>query len=211
MDELDALVREVRTGGDHERVVFHLLDALPDIARLPAIGHPNGFLAIPLHEEPSGVIRLHLWSGSDPLQGEHSIHDHTYDLQSLVLPGALRQALWKVEASDDGPLEEFGVSYRGAGSEIHATGRRVSVTELDTRLLSAGDRYSVEAGAFHSIVPVQLPASTIFLKSPARRRQVGRVVGRAVPSGRLAASRSTVTEAEVAGRLAALAAALRRG
>lgn len=197
MDEVHALAEAATNDLEMPAVLERLRAALPYMSELPTVGHPNGFVAMTLMENEGYDVRLHLWTGAEKAQEEHAIHNHVYDLRSLVLIGGLRQIRWNVEADPQGSMEEFTVTYASAGSFLTSTGNTVSADVVEARNIVAGERYSVSAGEFHSITPSRLPTATLFAKIPAEHPDLGRVVGEALPSGQLQSDRSRLSTEEV--------------
>jgi hypothetical protein len=197
MDEVSALCDAITCELDKPAILERLRAAIPYMSNLDAVGHPNGFIAITLVKDGRMEVRLHLWTGAELAQEEHAIHNHVYDLRSLVLIGGLHQTRWTIETDSQGPLEEFTVTYANAGSALTATGNKVRPNIVSKDHFVAGDRYEVRAGEFHSITPAKIPSATLFAKMPADHPDLARVVGRNLPDGQLQSERQPLSPEQI--------------
>ncbi|RKT83474.1 hypothetical protein SAMN05421805_10540 [Saccharopolyspora antimicrobica] len=136
------------------------VDALSEVAEgrseVAAVGHPLGFVCLPLERAGQQGVCVHVWSdkliSADPTTS--ATHAHSWDLTSYVLYGTLRNDLVGVVDAPEEPTHRvFEVCSGAEGDEIRRTPwlvrRRTEVSELHER----GEVYSLPAGVFHETVP----------------------------------------------------------
>jgi len=141
--------------------------------------HGLGVLQFELTEE----YRVHLWHPElVTLRGYRGIHDHRFLLQSIILKGSILNI--DFDDTDGTQLKIFEITHakiqRGDGSDFKYLGTR-NVQVTSSRILQAGDTYSIPRRQFHTSIPLE-PALTLirrsdFDSSPAR------VIGNSTESG----------------------------
>jgi hypothetical protein len=134
-------------------VCAYLLDQIVSGEReLAAVQHPLGFLCLPLVREPDWGVCVHVWTGRFPtrLPTTSRVHAHSWDLESLVLYGALGNAVFDLTPdSVAGTHQLLEVVSGSAGDEILPTGRQVACTEVARNLVTCGEVYRLPTGVFH--------------------------------------------------------------
>jgi hypothetical protein len=133
---------------------------------LEVIQHPLGFFHIeltPIARRPTGRVRLHLWSqrsmaGRDDLG---VVHDHTWDLASAVLVGAIEDTTFSARPADDGPFHVFYHVY--ADRRLVSSDETVALAEVRRRHVSAGSVYRISAGTPHTTKTESLPTLTLVV------------------------------------------------
>lgn len=146
--------------------------------------HPLGFVYA-AEELADGVfLRYHYWPADwsmPSLEAGHEDHDHTYELSSLIIAGALRHQTFAVTESGTGPLQILNVTYDKSDSTLRPTGQRVDVRQLESRIFREGEAYRLACGVIHRATPIERPAATIALtrdgKVPHGPRVLGSVAG----------------------------------
>ena len=129
--------------------------------------HPLGFVSCVVDEYPGLYVRrVHYWPPGERRvkNPDWPIHTHSYDLESLVLSGNVRDTQYRVSPGDQWCV--YSVNYYQGGSEIVRTSECVSaIVEVDA-LRHAGERYQVPRGVFHqSQVAHDQAAVTVVLLS----------------------------------------------
>jgi hypothetical protein len=163
--------------------------------------HPLGFVLIydPLIQDRS--LRYHLWPvgwGVPEGQETGEIHDHRYELNSIVVAGSLGQFTYDPNASTDGTHRVYEVKYEAQTSELLDADRWATLREIADDHFSAGTAYRLEPRAVHRIETLQRPAASIVLTISQPRSPTPRVF---VPRGRQPPptfSRGTLTAPEIA-------------
>lgn len=145
-----------------------------------AVSHPLGFTCLPVERAGLDGVCVHLWSPQVPRvpPTTSTIHSHCWHLTSVVLFGQLENRLLTVadvaEAGRSAPLGGTGqqtATYRllqvrshGDVDELRSTPRLVRCLQGQRQVMTAGDVYSMPAGAFHvTDVPPGTETATVVL------------------------------------------------
>lgn len=113
------------------------------------LGHPLGFKVARLNQGCLS-LRLHLWSGPKSEQLGFEVHDHMFDLESLVLRGALHQRRFAMIADPQGDCVIYAVTYSSESSSLRKSEDFVRLECLSNERFTAGDLYKVKAGELHA-------------------------------------------------------------
>jgi hypothetical protein len=169
--------------------------------------HPLGFLLV---SEPLGggaCLRCHVWpAGWAVPQGQESgqTHDHSYELNSLVLLGSLRQQTFDAEFDVGGDHDVLRVDYTADASEPRSSGLRARLVAETDEIFDAGTAYRLPAARVHRVDAVARPLATIVLAVPVSGAPAPRVF---VSSGHRAPGkfvRSPLDSSEIAAARAAI-------
>lgn len=135
-----------------------LLDGIAaGAAPTTVVSHPLGFLCVPAHRSGDEGVCLHLWGPQwrRATLTTSPTHCHSWDLDSWVLTGVLRNQTVRLVDDADAPTHQvFEVRSSAEGDVLHPTGRLVR-TEIDAVTTHrAGEGYTQRAGVFHqTLVP----------------------------------------------------------
>lgn len=119
---------------------------------LAAVRHPLGFLCLPIVREPDWGVCLHVWTERFPsvrptTTGKHA---HSWDLESLVLYGALGNTVFDLAPDDAVGRYQIAEIVGMPGIDlITPTGRRFECLEVSRKLISSGEVYRLRPGVFH--------------------------------------------------------------
>lgn len=131
---------------------IHLLQQIAKGVLSPLLSwHPLGFVMARVSEpEPDTVLRVHVWHPQlrRPQEPLWPIHDHTYDLTSCVLVGALRNIVYNTYVGAESRI--YAVEYQRDRSSLAATSTTANVRSAHAQEVCAGDTYSVRASALHA-------------------------------------------------------------
>lgn len=124
--------------------------------------HPNGFIQLKL----SDGRRMHFWDPSIPRQKVATpIHDHIFDMHSLIVAGSILHREVRPIQEDDGFFDIYeAVSVRDAETVLTATGTRARVDCCPWLEFGPGDEYDFPAGKFHETSDRLAPAISIITK-----------------------------------------------
>lgn len=114
--------------------------------------HGNGFLQLDLTPE----MRLHIWGDPRiPRQAVATpIHDHTFGFTSRVLRGSLTDLRYQAVNNPAGLYAVHQARVReGEDTVLEPTGQRVSLFPLPSRMLLAGQTYTMIPGEIHETIP----------------------------------------------------------
>jgi hypothetical protein len=180
--------------------------------RFTAFRHPLGFLHAELtslvSEIPAGLrVRMHVWtegtSGDDELG---LVHDHMWQLTSLVLIGQLADVTIRTFPDQQGSHDAIRVTY-GEVNEFTHEGR-VRLQEVSRRLVTAGQIYRIPSRSIHETLIVQAPVATLLVTQDDSANSAGPVVFSPHPAEPLGtAVRESVSPEEVSVLLRDVAAA----
>lgn len=127
--------------------------------------HPLGFYYLKYRSASSVSRRLHVWLQSDPDHPKNDRHQHSFDIDSTVMTGCVRNELFKFEEAPDGIEREFAVTYEGGRSSLSPTGR-VGILGLFAAFDSAvGGSYFLNAGVIHCVTATERPCVTMLTTS----------------------------------------------
>lgn len=125
-------------------------ELLPTAARM----HPLGFVYA-LEKPQEGIgLRYHLWPASyaaSDTEAAADIHDHSYELNSLVVGGELLHETFVVEERPDGPLDVLEVDYVDGASQLRRTGRRGALRQDSEARHASGTAYRLNPGHIHRV------------------------------------------------------------
>ena len=117
--------------------------------------HPNGFLQLDLVHD--GSVRLHIWHPDLPRQEVRTaVHDHIFDMVSVVRKGALIQVELDFTLNHEGypDSEIYMARYEGRSkSQLMPTGVLVKEARHERFRVREGDVYTQPAFTFHESVP----------------------------------------------------------
>jgi hypothetical protein len=127
--------------------------------------HPLGFLIVsqPLDDL---VLRYHLWpSGwTPPLeQVSGQTHDHSYELNSVIVAGSLRQRTFRAALDPRGTHDVLEVEYRPERSALRRTGLRARLIEETDETFGVGIAYRLSPGTVHRVDAIGRPTATLAL------------------------------------------------
>ncbi|HEY9713851.1 MAG TPA: hypothetical protein V6C72_10300 [Chroococcales cyanobacterium] len=139
--------------------------------------HPNGFIQLKLTNDR----RMHFWHPEIPRQKVGSpIHDHIFDMASVILLGTLFHREVHIQPDRDGYYVIWeAVPVRDTETELVSTGERVRADHGPEQELKPGDHYFFEAFCFH-LTRDAVPAVSIIRK---RQEFEGRRPRVLVPAG----------------------------
>ena len=182
----------------------HLLEyAVCSVSRFQL--HPLGFYFLKRQAEVNLVQRVHVWLSPMDNLLTNDMHMHSYDLDSSVVLGKLRNELLEFTEDAHGSILEFLVSYNGSESALNSTGRRGTIRTIDAFNTNTGNRYCLRAGRIHRALAVTIPSVTILntreqghpiysygpsqVTRPFYRRDVGRLETKGIEAALIASIR----------------------
>lgn len=131
-----------------------------------AHGHPLGFAVVRWKLSADQTLRLHIWAPDrDAVRDIDHRHDHIWHLTSLVLVGQIRDHSLEVVPGALGVNEaRLAEIHQVDGSdEVLPLMQGVDVTESGERIISPGEIYTIEPGAFHWSEPARGLVCTLVL------------------------------------------------
>lgn len=123
--------------------------------------HPLGFFYLQEGVVEGLAQRIHIWLPSCPDMPENSCHQHSYDIESLVVAGRMRSDIFSFKAEECGPDVEFAVNYEGKTSIQSPSGRRGHLLPITSFETVAGASYRLEAGVIHRVEVIERPCITL--------------------------------------------------
>ena len=171
MSPLQRFASEEGSVSSVDSLTDEILDVLERrFPETPVYEHPLGFVHFELPESrvASGLgrLRLHLWDDACHQPDQLGrLHDHAWNLRSLVVAGALEDSLFDVEYRFDGDLREVVVRYEPTIERV-PTDRKADLRVRSTRRVDAGSEYTVEVGVVHETTVLRTPTVTLVAASP---------------------------------------------
>lgn len=200
----DTVKRLLRTGPtedfSHDPMSV-IREVVSNLDLIPATAHPLGFIHFdlaPVAKQPPGtMIRLHIWDRRlTSLDEAGNIHDHTWELTSLVMLGSLRNKNFSPVHDSEGLFKGARVIY-GQTNEFEDAGR-FHLRALSDSVHHAGAVYSIPSRIVHESDPCEQPTVTLVIGIPDESAvTLGPLIlsrGASAPKG--TASRKPVSKAE---------------
>lgn len=125
--------------------------------------HPLGFFYL---QDPTGdgrTRRVHVWlPGGGPGRSENDRHQHSFDIESVVIVGRMRSELFRFMEDGGGPELEYAVTYEGKASILSPSGRRGRLLPIASFETIASATYRLEAGVIHRVAVIERPCITML-------------------------------------------------
>ena len=160
------------------RVRWHLLEGSMNI-------HPLGFYHAADELDAHRKIRFHFWPRDwrlPPGQEFGAVHDHTFELNSLIINGILHNQTYTFTEAENGENQVHEVHYERGYSRVEPTEVWGDVHADKDELYELGTAYRLISGELHQTHPTGFPAATMVL---------------AIENGRSARSRVMVRRGDV--------------
>ena len=129
--------------------------------------HPLGFIYIELGHFESTIYRFHIWPKNIRYTQipNWPIHNHIYNLQSIVLSGKLKQIEYEIIIDNEGDNKLFSVDYNSQGTIKKDLKKRIKLIRRNITNLIQYNSYSFQKDLYHSIhVPKNMLSAT-FVKT----------------------------------------------
>jgi hypothetical protein len=128
--------------------------------------HPLGFFHLAEEVGPGIRLRVHVWPQGWSVPDEQiggEIHNHVFDLRSLVLFGSIRNEVFEAVENRDGEYRLLDVEYGPAISRVIPSGPAVRLEEAGYCVYTAGEVYNLRASVLHRSSAKATPAITLVL------------------------------------------------
>lgn len=139
-------------------------DQMRAVGRKPRL-HPNGFIQFDLVAD--GSCRFHVWP-DEPIPAQktsHIIHDHVFDMESVVVVGQLTNILYRfIPSMSPHYILHQGRKTVNEETVLEPTDLRGNLEEISRQQIGLGRAYSLALGVFHASLADTLTA-TIMLKT----------------------------------------------
>ena len=148
------------------------------VGEIPTTKHPLGFMHFELTSivgrAPSERVRLHLWSQETREWQDRlgTIHSHTWELNSLVLLGGLKDTVYEAVENGAGKYRAVEVTYGPSGPESKPTGDLFELRGASVREVTASHAYRLPAGTLHGSEPLAVPTVTLLHARESGKRSV---------------------------------------
>ena len=162
-----------------------------------AYEHPYGFTVFNISALGDDVlVRLHVWPENRETIEDYIIHDHIYDITSVILCGSLTQTIFD-RISDANPTHDLFIgTYGQDSSTISRSQFSARLTANNVECFTQQDRYSLAAGRLHSVqVPCELTA-TILVTRRSNSRSEPSIFGPRTGSDQITFYRRPVSQDE---------------
>jgi hypothetical protein len=149
-----------------EKVVEVFKNKVSSTLESEARHHPLGFIYVSERLDDRMTLRYHLWppSWAAPAgQQNGTLHDHQFELNSIVVAGSLQQTSFTCRYDVNGNYSVFDVKYSPVGSVLEASGDRANLEIKASDTFRAGSAYRLPPGVPHEVEPATRPAATIVL------------------------------------------------
>lgn len=123
--------------------------------------HPLGFFYLQDAVGEGRTRRVHVWLPDGPDRPENDRHQHSFDIESIVIAGRMHSELFRFEEEAEGAEAEYAVTYDGQESILTPSGRRGQFLPIASFETAAGASYRLEAGVIHRVVVIARPCITV--------------------------------------------------
>lgn len=124
--------------------------------------HPLGFFYLQDLVEEGRFRRVHVWLPGGPDRPENDRHQHSFDIESVMIAGRMRSELFRFVEDSGGIEVEYAVSYEGKTSILSPSGRRGLLLPIASFETIAGAKYRLEAGVIHRVSVTEKPCVTML-------------------------------------------------
>jgi hypothetical protein len=130
--------------------------------------HPLGFVVLSEQIAEGVALRYHIWPEAWSVPEGQEVgetHDHCFELNSIIVSGALRQLNFRALIGENsGQHDLYQVVYAGTGgSALRETGLRARLEQLGDETFEAGTAYRLAPGEIHCVhIPIR-PTATLML------------------------------------------------
>lgn len=161
-----------------------LLQSVATEARL----HPLGFIYVIKDIGTTAKLRFHLWLSNFRISAEQKpaeLHDHLFDLSSLLIVGRLENDTYSFQPDSAGKYERVTIEYSRSTSFGHVSENFGVLHHVSNRTYRSGEIYRMSAGIIHKGTATQFPTGTIVLADYANQKPPPHIVvkrGSNVPS-----------------------------
>lgn len=122
--------------------------------------HPLGFYYLSYMDNDISSSRCHIWLNNKNLPNYNDVHNHSYDLHSVVMMGKIKNNIYRFIEDIYGDIREFDIDYNNGNSCPKLTGRR-GLLELEAEFeISCGSKYYLRYGQIHKATVTQYPCVT---------------------------------------------------
>ena len=134
--------------------------------------HANGFVKLVLCES-GAKLRLHMWTRPGPEDTAGSLHNHRWNLASVILRGAMLLCTYEVEAyARDENCEMLAFTYRpveGSTADLVTPAGRAGIRLAQVVRARQGSSFSCTAPTVHYAEAIDEPTVTLVVHGSARR------------------------------------------
>lgn len=150
------------------RLIRSEINTNDEIARYSNL-HPNGFdrILVIANKKPEYRLRLHIWRNDNIYFKQEDIHNHSWNLASIIIAGCLRFENFQINESGQ---EKFHYEYKSTGlgnnPKVELKGKsRLSCTS--DAIMTKGSYYLLSHQVFHRVKkPTDDIAATLMLQGP---------------------------------------------
>lgn len=128
--------------------------------------HPLGFNLFNLGKLDDMInIRLHIWDKAAKIQNaDLVIHNHPFELKSLVLVGAIQNKTYSITRLKNKKLGFlYSATYSKKGSLLTRALEGCSASLKESSNIKKGQYYSVKVGAFHESINIEPFSATLVV------------------------------------------------
>ena len=124
--------------------------------------HPLGFFYLQDDLGNGETRRVHVWLPDEEGRADNDCHQHSFEIDSLIVAGRMHSTLYNFRPTDNGPEREFVVAYDSGRSLLRPTGRRGVLDLTASFEVAAGQRYHLSAGVVHRVTVIGRPCISIL-------------------------------------------------
>jgi len=120
---------------------------------IKGLWHPLGFITLTLQNWHNNErLRLHIWHNVERRlnQGKMWIHNHEYNIVSLVLCGEIVNKRYQKLDCENGKLQVYNVIHKEQNSDLIATDYYCDLELTSVEQIKSGQFYSLNRTEFHS-------------------------------------------------------------
>lgn len=156
--------------------VLHGLET--DESALAWAVHPLGFFHARRVLDDKRQLRFHVWPDGwriPPDQVAAEIHDHIFDLNSLILRGTMRNETFDAWRNSPHTHRLVRVRYGGTASAVDGPEEPIKLSVVNDERHEASRIYRLPAGTLHRAAPALTPTITVVLATTGDQERSPRV------------------------------------
>ena len=164
-NHINSISKLINSKENQAEIKFILKDfIIQNISNLDCKVHPLGFYVFNLGKTEDGVIiRLHIWDRTLQKQNsELEIHNHIFNMTSLILVGSLINENYEIKEVDRGRGFLYEVNYVENNSVLKKVKNNIFLKLTDSKKILTNEFYSLNESIFHNTFTEENYVATIL-------------------------------------------------
>lgn len=164
-NHINSISKLINSRGNQSEIKYILKDfIIKNISSLDCKVHPLGFYVFNLGKiEDNVIIRLHIWDRTLQKQNsELEIHNHIFNMTSLILVGSLINENYEIKEVDGGKGFLYEVTYVEDNSILRKVKNNIFLKLKESKKILTNEFYSLNESIFHNTFTEENYVATIL-------------------------------------------------